>query len=101
MNFKRMKVEAQHSFSTYRGCPPADLAPEKSVKTTLKDPGQVSALGMFEENGAMAASRTVQLVLLLATISVWSVDATRVRAEDDPRLWRLPLTTRLRPCRVG
>ena len=32
----------------------------------------------------MAASRTVQLVLLLATISVWSVDTTRVRAEDDP-----------------
>jgi len=30
------------------------------------------------------ASRAVQLVLLIATISVWSVDATRARAEDDP-----------------
>src|SRR5438874_4029343 len=30
------------------------------------------------------ASRAVQLVLLIATIGVWSVEATRVRAEDDP-----------------
>ena len=30
------------------------------------------------------ASRAVQLVLLIATIGVWSVEATRARAEDDP-----------------
>jgi len=30
------------------------------------------------------SSRAVQLVLLIATIGVWSIDATRVRAEDDP-----------------
>jgi hypothetical protein len=29
-------------------------------------------------------SRAVQLVLLIATIGVWSVEATRVRAEGDP-----------------
>ena len=30
------------------------------------------------------ASRAVQLVLLIATIGIWSVEATRARAEDDP-----------------
>ena len=30
------------------------------------------------------APRAVQLVLLIATIGLWSVEATRVRAEDDP-----------------
>src|SRR5437588_530324 len=51
------------------------------------------------------ASRAVQLVLLIATIGLWSVDATRVKAEDDPAALAAALADRHRDggqgqCRV-